>query len=127
MDLAEPRNPVEIGIRTDDGMHSRAIAGHDGHDGHAFVVQQPEHAAQSDDETVQVPFELQVLDLSNPFRPQVDARFPSIAALDFDRRARADIALNGDHAYLSDSRSGIYILRLVEGPRVFLPWNGLGR
>lgn len=124
VDLAEPRNPVEIGIRTDDGMHSRAIAGHDGH---AFVVQQPEHAAQSDDETVQVPFELQVLDLSTPYRPQVDARFPSIAALDIDRTARADIAIDENYAYLSDSRSGIYILRLVEGPRVFLPWNGLGR
>jgi hypothetical protein len=124
VDLAEPRNPVEIGIRTDDGMQSHAIAGHNGR---AFVIQQPELAAERGDETALPPFDLQVLGLSAPHRPQVEARYRSVAAVDFDHTPRADIALSESHAYLADSRSGVYILRLVEGPRVFLPWSGVGR
>lgn len=124
VDLAEPRNPVEIGIRSVEGMRSGAVAGRGAH---AFVVQQPTDLAQSDDEAIQIPVELQVLGLATPQSPRVEARFRSIAAIDFDHSGSAAVALSEHHAYLADSRSGVYILRLVEGSRVFLPWNGVGR
>ncbi len=122
LDLAEPRNPVEAGVLPSGGANLRAAALRDHH---AFVAQRPD----SENAALRAPLELRVFDVSTPVFPHAEARFDTAAFYEAggDLANNANVTVAGDYAYLVDARSGVYVLRIVEGPRVFLPWSGMGR
>lgn len=128
VNLADPGNPIEVGAQPGLGSSSRAVAAQGSR---AFVAQRPALGAVDPERLGRAPITLRVMDFAEPWRPRQEALAQSVPYLDpieLESRggAGAALAISGDHVYLADTRTGVYIWRIVEGPRLYLPSLGRG-
>jgi len=136
VDLAEPRNPVEIGVLTGVGLGALRVTAWGRH----AIVASPsigttacgdgDSPAGDGDSPAgggclpdpgAARYELRVLEVSDPSRARTVGRWRPVGYRRAESLDRATLAVVGDTLYVADASTGLSILRILAAPPVYLP------
>lgn len=114
VDISQPQNPFELGAQAD-GTFVESVAAGDG-----FVA-----LALSGSTAFTQHARLRIVDVTDPRhpRPIVEVELPTDGRHAGGLRS---VALADERVYLADPTAGLFVWRLIRGPRVYLPlgYNG---